>query len=143
MDIHEKITAVASYLASKPGCLAAPISDETLRQYVAFHMLHDQIKVCWDDFGACCGVVIAWQRNGLEEKPFAWEPGDPAGDSWWWDQIAADDPQTAMALVIEFVKDKPWLLSMAGTARRNGKIRQYKPWAICRELDLGMKRYVN
>ena len=138
--LDKKIEAVALYLKRKSPNPAVDWSLPEMKQYVAFHMSRRTINVCLDGDGVC-GVVIAYRQRGQEMRRWEWQESDEAGDTWWWAQLAADSPEIAIALVVDFGISHPGSLIMQGGAKRNGVFRQYKPGGLLRELGKALRIY--
>lgn len=134
-------TAV-EFLREMRGASFLNWTNEALADYVLFHAEQRTIA-CVGNQRGLVAMLIGWGQNEPNQVPFTWQPHNPQGRFWWWDQYLARSPHAAMLVAALYAQAHPRSLDVPGLMMRHGRIKLYQPGQFGRVYTTARRIYGN
>lgn len=99
---------------------------EALEDYVVWHIERNQLLAVTNG-GEVQGVLVGWPTEEMQVELFRWQEPTQHGRFWYWDQLAANTPETFMVGISEFLYRRPDAASLPSYGVRHGKVRSFRP----------------
>lgn len=120
-------TKIANYLRERLTDNFKGWTQEAVEDYVMFHVEHDCLVACVDEKDSVCCVLIGWPTEKAEVPKFNWEPPTDSPRFWYWDQLAAEDPELVMIGLAALMQKRMDCVLLPSFGVRHGRVRKFRP----------------